>query len=111
MSYIMFLLVVSIVALGAYNVVSYYEATGTPMERLSAAWKNSMTIFVLVWGSILSFAATGLDLLAQITGDPQFATISDSVKGIIPAQYHPLIPAAVAAVAILARTRTLPPKA
>ena len=97
--------ILSIAALVVYNVVAYVEATGTVLDRLSAAWKGSMTIFVLVWGSILSFAASGLDLLAQITGDPQFSTIADSVKSIVPAQYHPLIPVAVTGIAILARLR------
>jgi hypothetical protein len=107
MSIFVFAFYVSVAALVAYNVFSYLEATGTPIERLSAAWKNSSTIFVLAWGGILSFAVSGLDLFAQVTGDPQFSTISDTVKAYIPPQYQPLIPVGVVVAGILARTRTL----
>ena len=110
MSYFSIILAICLIALIVYNAVAYYEATGTVMDRLSASWRGSMTIFVIIWGSILSFGVSGLDLLAQITGDPQFSTIADGIKNYIPAQYHPLIPVGVGAVAILARLRTLPPK-
>jgi hypothetical protein len=98
----------AVVALIAYNVIEYMKATGSVADRLAAAWQGSMTIFVVVWGSILSFGVSGLDILSEVTGDPQFSAIADGIKNYIPAQYHPLIPVGVGLVAILARLRTLP---
>ena len=56
--------------------------------------------------AVVSTLVSGLDFLAQVTGDPQFTQIADSVKQVIPAQYHPLFPAALAAIGIAARLRT-----
>ena len=100
------LVLFSVIGLIGFNAVSYYRATGSVADRLSAAWKGSLTIFAMVWGAVVSTLVTGLDTLAQVTGDPQFASVADAVKQVIPAQYHPLFPAALAAIGIAARLRT-----
>lgn len=107
--FIVWFLALSIVGLVAYSVSSYLEASGSVAERLAAAWRGSLTIFTLVWGAIASSLVGGFDVLADVTGDPQFTTIADSIKEVIPAQYHPVLPAVVAMIGIAARARTLPP--
>jgi hypothetical protein len=87
----------------------FRSATGTVFDRLAAAWWGSLTIFVLAWGAILSLLTSGLDNLALLTADPQFSSFSDSVKDIIPVQYHPYIPPTIMGLAIVTRLSHNPP--
>ena len=89
--------------------VLYQAATGSWLDRLSAAWRGSLTVFVLAWGFILSLLINVLDVLAQITGDPEFNTIATSVTAIIPPQFHPWVPLLIPAVGITARLIHNPP--
>ena len=100
------LLAFGVLALAAYNFARFLAAKGSIADRLAACWQGSLTIFVGVWGGIVSIAIVALDGLAQVTGDPQFAQLADAVKGVIPAQYHPWIPVAALTAATLARLRT-----
>ncbi len=89
--------------------ILFRSANGTVADRLAAAWRGSLTIFVLAWGMILTLGAQALDLASQITGDAQFSQFADSLKAVIPVQYHPVIPPVVMAVAIVARLSHNPP--
>ena len=106
MSFFASLAIFSVVALVAWNAWTYYHATGSVAERLSATWKGSLTIFVGAWGAILSVFVGGCDFLAQVTGDPQFNSLAEAVKGVIPPTYHPYIPIATIGAMMLARLRT-----
>ncbi len=101
------LVAISLVALIGYNVVTYVQATGTVKERLAACGSGSLTIFVNIWGGIISFLVVMLDTLAGSTTDPVFIKASDALNGVIPPQYHPIFPVATAALAIWARRRTM----
>lgn len=104
-------LVFAFAALVVYCLVvtfeAYRNASGSVFDRLAAAWRGSMTVLVFVYGSLLSIATSGLDALAQITGYPEFQTLSNQVQAVIPAQFHPYIPPAVTVAMLLARMRTL----
>jgi hypothetical protein len=90
-------------------VVQYRAASGAVADKLAAAWRGSLTIFVLAWGMILTLGVQALDIASQVTGDAQFSQFADSVKALIPAQYHPVIPPIVMGVAIAARLSHNPP--
>ena len=106
-AFIVWFLILSVLALAAENAWVYWRTAGTPIERLAACGRGSLTIFVNVWGGIISTFIVSLDGLAGLTGYPEFATLSNSLNAVIPAQYHPLFPAVTAALAIWARSRTL----
>ena len=111
MSFCPSLLLFATLALVIYNVVAYYRATGSVAQRLAAAWKGSLTIFTAIWATIVSYVVSGLDGLSQITGQPEFKTIADGVKNVMTPtvqQYiATLLPAAVAALVVWSRMRTL----
>ena len=89
-----------------YNVVKYRQSTGTVAERLAAAWKGSMTLFVGVVATVASVLTSGMDVLAQLTGDPLFSQWSQAVAAVIPPTWQPLIPIAGLTATMLARLRT-----
>ena len=97
----------SVIALLANAVTKFRGAAGSLADRLAAAWWGSMTVFTLVWGAALSAAVQGADIVAQLTGDPQFGQLAEQVKAYIPQQYHPLIPIFTIGAGIAARMRTL----
>ena len=89
------------------TVNAYRSTTGTIATKLAAAWRGSMTVFVFIYGTFLEVITQGLDGLAAVTGYPEFQTLANQVQGIIPAQYHPVVPVAVTVAMLVARTRTL----
>ena len=108
MTVILWALALSALGLAVENAITFTHAKGTIGQRLAACWSNSLTIFIGVWGSILSVGMYGLDALGQITGDPQFTSFADAIKGAIPPQYHPWVPVAALGATMLGRLRTLP---
>ena len=90
-------------------VVAYRAAGGSFADKLAAAWKGSLTIFVLAWGAIITFSINGLDTLSQITGDPDFARFADTMKSALPPSLVPYVPPAIMAVGIAARLTHNPP--
>jgi hypothetical protein len=112
MTFFYYLAVCIFLALITYNIISYLHATGTIAERLCSCWKGSMTIFALIWTTILSLVMTGTDFLSSITGDPQFAAVGNAVKSATGANLAPWISIATLALPLvlgtLARMRTLP---
>ena len=103
-------IVAILVAVAAKDVVAYRATFGTVMDKLAAGWRASLTIFVLGWGVILTVGMSALDALSSVTGDPQFAAFADSMKAVIPAQFHPYIPPAIMAIGIAARLAHNPPE-
>ncbi len=97
----------SVTALLANAVMKFRGAKGPLADRLAAAWWGSMTIFTLFWGAALSAAVEGADIVAQLTGDPQFGQLAEEVKAYVPPQYHPLIPILTIGAGMAARMRTL----
>ena len=110
MNFLPALAIFSVFALIGFQAWTFYHATGTTAERLSASAKGTLTIFIGIWGTIATVAVDGCDLLANITGDPMFAQWADAVKVVIPAQYHPVIPVLALTATMLARLRTAPSK-
>lgn len=100
-----------LIALIVYNVYVYKTTTGSVADRLSAGFKGSMTIFSLIWATILGWIVSGLDVLSQITGDPQFTTAADAIKKTIPEHWGPYLTALVLLLplvaGVLGRNRTL----
>ncbi len=95
----------------AYQLVSQYRAaTGTTWERLLAAGKGSATILWQKIGLLASFLIAaidqGLDVVATLINDPDFAT---QAKSAVTAYLTPtnvtLGMAAFMAITIWARTR------
>ena len=107
MTFVSSLAGLSVAAFAISNGVTFYRATGTIGQRLAACGAGSMTIFVGAWGLIATLLTDGLDLIANISSDPMFAQWSTAVQGIIPAQYHPVIPVVALSATMLARMRTL----
>lgn len=105
---LLWVLILSFLALATYQSVHFYLAKGTVAQRLAAAWQDSLTQFVNVWGFFLAAATAGLDELASATGDPEFTQAAEAVKAIIPVSVHPYIPLVVIGGSWLARKRTLP---
>lgn len=87
MSFLFSLSLLLFLALIAYNVVTYLHATGSRWDRLAAAWKGSLTIFALVWASLVGLLSNGMDALSSITGDPKFADVGNAIKSAVPANY------------------------
>jgi Mg2+/citrate symporter len=107
MSYLLTIFLASVTGLAGYNAYVFLTTKGAVLERLAASWKNSLTIFTLVWGGIASlFVVAGSDV-AQFAGDPQFQALADKVDAILPQQYHPYLAVVVAVLGILSRMRTL----
>jgi hypothetical protein len=88
---------------------TYRHAAGSVADRIAAAWRGSLTVFVLAWGAMLTGGVAALDVLSNLTGDPQFAEFAESIKTLIPAQYHPFIPPAIMGIGIAARLAHNPP--
>lgn len=105
------LAVTVLAALAAYNAISFYHATGSVWDRFAAAWKGSMTIFTLIWSTVLSLVVSGTDLLSTMTGDPQFAHVGDAIKQAAGPEWAPTIGIVVMALPLIlgsiARHRTL----
>lgn len=110
---IFWLCVFLILALAAYNGVVYVRASGTTAQRIAAAWQGSMTIATAIWLGFVSALNNGLDALAQITGDPNFATVGAAIKSAVPASAAPWVVIVTLLLPIvgtvIARKRTLPP--
>lgn len=108
---IFWFLVFAILALVAYNVVVYLRTSGTVAQRLAAAWKDSMTIFALIWTGVVSALTNGMDAISNITGDPKFAQVGDAIKAAVPANYGQWVVVGTLLLPIvagvLARQRTL----
>ena len=100
------LAIFSVLAMLGFQAWTYYRATGTFSDRLAASAKGTLTIFVGIWGTIATIAVDGCDLLANLTNDPLIAQWATAVKGVIPAQYHPVIPVVALSATMLARLRT-----
>ena len=107
MTAIILVFALAVIGLLGYAVYEYRVTYGTTADKLAAAWGDSMTIFVLAWGMILSFAVQGADAIAQVSGDPDFGKLADSIGSYIPPQYHGLILPTTLAAGIVARLRTL----
>lgn len=105
-----FLFIIVAGGLVARSIYCFQTTPGSLMDRLSAAWKGSMTILVLGWAAILTLGMNLLDLLNDVTGDPMFGQLSESIKGVIPASYHPYIPPVVFGIAIATRLTHNPPE-
>ena len=86
---------------------SYYITTGTVAERLASATRSSMTILAAIGAALTTAMTQTLDLIAQLSGDPQIAAYGATIKAAIPPQYAGLIPLAGFAIVIWARTRTM----
>ena len=99
-----------LIAVAVKDVRAYRAESGTVMDKLAAGWRASLTIFVLGWGMILTIGMSALDALSSVTGDPQFAAFADSMKAIIPTQFHPYIPPTIMAIGIAARLTHNPPE-
>ena len=67
-----------------------------------------MTILTAAYFALASLFVGGLNLVAEVTGDPDFGKLSDQINGVIPPQYHWVIPTTGLVAAMIARTRTLP---
>ena len=95
----------------AIRAICTFRATeGGLADKLAAAWKGSLTVFVLAWGAIITISVNGLDTLSQITGDPDFAQLADTLKSALPPSVVPYVPPAIMAVGIAARLTHNPPR-
>ncbi len=91
-------------------VASYRATTGSFADKLAAAWRGSLTVFVLFWGALATASVSALDTLSQMTGDPQFAQFADSLKAALPHSVLPYVPPVIMAIGIAARLTHNPPQ-
>ena len=102
---------VSVIAWLVINAVGSYRATiGSFADKLAAAWRGSLTVFVLFWGALVTVSVSVLDTLSQMTGDPQFTQFADSLKAAVPHSVLPYVPSVIMAIGIAARLTHNPPR-
>lgn len=104
---IKFVIAAVVAGLLARGVLTFIKTTGTLGDRLAAGWKDSLTLFFLGWGVVLSTLLSMSDMIGSMSGDPQFMALADGVKAYIPVAYQPLIPIAFMLLSFAARMRTL----
>lgn len=103
MHYLTIIFLIVVAALVVFAAFKYIEAMGSVWDRLAAAWRGSLTVFVLAWGIVITFVMNGLGVVTQLTGDPQFATFADSIKDQLPPHVAPLVAPGVMLLGIAAR--------
>jgi hypothetical protein len=100
-----------VLALVAYNAITFFRAQGTVADRLAAGFKGSMTIFALIWATLVSMLTNGMDVISSITNEPQFSQVGNAVKEAVPPQWGQWIVVATLLLPLIAgvagRTRTM----
>lgn len=104
------LLIVALFLTGALALLVYdmaaefARADGTIADRVKAAFRGSLTVFVAQATAVVAGAPLLAETLANALGDP---AIAQAVSGTIPAEWRNLLPVAIAVLTVLARLRTL----
>lgn len=89
-----------------FDMVRQYMAeTGTTQDRLSAAFRHSLTLLV---SRVVQLSIGGLGVAAGIAELLGASGAATTLQGIIPADYAPFFLAGVAFLGEIARRRTLP---
>lgn len=94
--------VLALIALVIYAGYVYYTTTGTTAQRLAAGFQGSMTKLTLVVTFILNLVWNGMDMVSQITGDPQFSAVGEGLKALVTPEKAKLIGVVLLALPLIA---------
>jgi hypothetical protein len=93
------------VSLAYHMTMAYALEEGTPLRRLLAAGRSSLTI---VWARVMVLAGALLAMLANGADLVGLPGVADNVKAFLKPEYVPLAAIAIAVISEMARRRTLP---